>query len=183
MLGGSACPGPMSVQRPSRRAPGRIRTSDQELRRLLLCPLSYGGSTPACVASAVGQGVSAERVKGIEPSPPAWKAGALPLSYTRRSIPYYIGAGPVRTLVRHAVFPCVGSRLPRLSAGRSRGRSNAGGGRKSPDSGLGRYTLRLGGLAGRSGWSDSNRRPPAPKAGALPSCATARRAQSRRVLR
>jgi hypothetical protein len=26
-----------------------------------------------------------ERVKGIEPSPPAWKAGALPLSYTRGS--------------------------------------------------------------------------------------------------
>ncbi len=25
-----------------------------------------------------------QRVKGIEPSPPAWKAGALPLSYTRR---------------------------------------------------------------------------------------------------
>ena len=24
-----------------------------------------------------------ERVKGIEPSRPAWKAGALPLSYTR----------------------------------------------------------------------------------------------------
>ena len=24
-----------------------------------------------------------ERVKGIEPSQPAWKAGALPLSYTR----------------------------------------------------------------------------------------------------
>ena len=30
---------------------------------------------------------SAERVKGIEPSPPAWKAGALPLSYTRKSKP------------------------------------------------------------------------------------------------
>ena len=27
-----------------------------------------------------------ERVKGIEPSQPAWKAGALPLSYTRRCI-------------------------------------------------------------------------------------------------
>ncbi len=27
-----------------------------------------------------------------------------------------------------------------------------------------------------SGWPDSNRRPPAPKAGALPSCATAREA-------
>ena len=26
---------------------------------------------------------SNERVEGIEPSPPAWKAGALPLSYTR----------------------------------------------------------------------------------------------------
>jgi hypothetical protein len=26
-----------------------------------------------------------ERVKGIEPSPPAWKAGALPLSYTRKT--------------------------------------------------------------------------------------------------
>ena len=25
-----------------------------------------------------------ERVKGIEPSQPAWKAGALPLSYTRK---------------------------------------------------------------------------------------------------
>ena len=27
-----------------------------------------------------------ERVKGIEPSSPAWKAGALPLSYTRKSL-------------------------------------------------------------------------------------------------
>ena len=27
-----------------------------------------------------------ERVKGIEPSPPAWKAGALPLSYTRGNL-------------------------------------------------------------------------------------------------
>ena len=32
-----------------------------------------------------------ERVKGIEPSQPAWKAGALPLSYTRKRIlNYYI---------------------------------------------------------------------------------------------
>ena len=27
-----------------------------------------------------------ERVKGIEPSQPAWKAGALPLSYTRMDV-------------------------------------------------------------------------------------------------
>ena len=31
-----------------------------------------------------------ERVKGIEPSQPAWKAGALPLSYTRILKPLYI---------------------------------------------------------------------------------------------
>src|SRR5574344_2031655 len=29
---------------------------------------------------------SMERVKGVEPSQPAWKAGALPLSYTRISL-------------------------------------------------------------------------------------------------
>ena len=28
-----------------------------------------------------------ERVMGIEPTPPAWKAGALPLSYTRNKFP------------------------------------------------------------------------------------------------
>ena len=50
------------------------RTPDQELRRLLRCPLSYRGE---------GRHQPVERVKGIEPSPPAWKAGALPLSYTR----------------------------------------------------------------------------------------------------
>jgi hypothetical protein len=30
--------------------------------------------------------ISMERVTGIEPAWPAWKAGALPLSYTRESI-------------------------------------------------------------------------------------------------
>jgi hypothetical protein len=37
-----------------------------------------------------------ERVTGIEPAPPAWKAGALPLSYTRRSCGV---SGRIRTLV------------------------------------------------------------------------------------
>ena len=32
--------------------------------------------------------VHMERVKGIEPSQPAWKAGALPLSYTRMNNTY-----------------------------------------------------------------------------------------------
>jgi hypothetical protein len=31
-----------------------------------------------------------ERVEGIEPSQPAWKAGALPLSYTRPQSVLYI---------------------------------------------------------------------------------------------
>ena len=35
-----------------------------------------------------------ERVTGIEPAPPAWKAGALPLSYTRVALAK--GSGPHR---------------------------------------------------------------------------------------
>ncbi len=31
-----------------------------------------------------GGGLKVERVKGIEPSYPAWKAGVLPLNYTRK---------------------------------------------------------------------------------------------------
>ena len=37
-----------------------------------------------------------ERVEGIEPSPPAWKAGALPLSYTRAPEPSGPGPGAHR---------------------------------------------------------------------------------------
>ncbi len=50
-------------------APGRNRTCDSLLRRQVLYPLSYR---------------RVERVMGIEPTQPAWKAGALPLSYTRK---------------------------------------------------------------------------------------------------
>src|SRR3954462_13426859 len=34
----------------------------------------------------MGAGHSVERVTGIEPAWPAWKAGALPLSYTRETV-------------------------------------------------------------------------------------------------
>ena len=37
------------------------------------------------IAMRVVEWVTAERVTGIEPAYPAWKAGALPLSYTRVS--------------------------------------------------------------------------------------------------
>ena len=50
-----------------------IRTPDTRLRRALLYPAEL------CTHIID----SMERVKGIEPSQPAWKAGTLPLSYTR----------------------------------------------------------------------------------------------------
>src|SRR5215208_2275908 len=49
----------------------------RRIRSLLLCPLSYGRR---------------ERVRGIEPPSPAWKAGALPLSYTRLGRALAVGA-------------------------------------------------------------------------------------------
>jgi hypothetical protein len=94
-------------------APGRTRTPNLRIRSPLLYPVELQGL--GTLTRPVGGGPF-ERVKGIEPSPPAWKAGALPLSYTR-----------VLVIVN-----------------------------------------------GWSGWSDLNRRPRAPKARALPNCATAR---------
>ena len=57
---------------------GGIRIPDLCLRRALLYPAELQ--------------THVERVKGIGPSQPAWKAGALPLSYTRiylRRLLYY----------------------------------------------------------------------------------------------
>jgi hypothetical protein len=42
-------------------------------------------------------GAALERVMGIEPTPPAWKAGALPLSYTR-----LLERGPAAIALGHA---------------------------------------------------------------------------------
>ncbi len=50
--------------------PEGIRTPDTRLRRPVLYPAEL-------------QAHNLERVKGVEPSQPAWKAGTLPLSYTR----------------------------------------------------------------------------------------------------
>ena len=51
-----------------------IRTPDPRLRRPLLYPAEL--QTHALF--------SEKRVMGIEPTYPAWKAGVLPLNYTRR---------------------------------------------------------------------------------------------------
>jgi hypothetical protein len=53
---------------PMRASPG--------LRRLDAVPVTCGGRV---------ERVTVERVTGIEPAWPAWKAGALPLSYTREA--------------------------------------------------------------------------------------------------
>ena len=58
---------------------GGIRTPDPRLRRPLLYPAEL--QTHACLFSLF---ISPEkRVMGIEPTYPAWKAGVLPLNYTR----------------------------------------------------------------------------------------------------
>ena len=75
--------------------PGGIRTPDPRLRRPLLYPtelLDHMLQHDICsthISPSYLYYISfyphkkMERVKGIEPSRPAWKAGALPLSYTR----------------------------------------------------------------------------------------------------
>ena len=55
--------------------PGGIRTLDLRLRR----PLLY----PAELQTHLARNRVRKRVMGIEPTYPAWKAGVLPLNYTR----------------------------------------------------------------------------------------------------
>ena len=59
--------------------PGGIRTLDLRLRRPLLYPAELRTHLLTFTKLANGK-----RVMGIEPTYPAWKAGVLPLNYTRR---------------------------------------------------------------------------------------------------
>ena len=67
-------------QRFIKNVPDRIRTCDPRLRRPLLYPTE--------LQTHIGSwsGVWSKRVMGIEPTYPAWKAGVLPLNYTRVSV-------------------------------------------------------------------------------------------------
>ena len=56
--------------------PAGIRTQDLLLRRQLLYPTELQ-------AHICRSGKKVERVMGIEPTYPAWKAGVLPMNYTR----------------------------------------------------------------------------------------------------
>ena len=59
--------------------PEGTRTPGLLLRRQLLYPAELLAHISCC--SSLDK---LERVKGIEPSYPAWKAGVLPLNYTRK---------------------------------------------------------------------------------------------------
>ena len=63
---------------------GGIRTPDPRLRRPLLYPteLRTHGYLSASFSDS-DDIFSRQRVMGIEPTCPAWKAGVLPLNYTR----------------------------------------------------------------------------------------------------
>ena len=63
--------------------PGGIRTPGLLLRRQLLYPTELLARIQYLAARPEGM----ERVMGIEPTYPAWKAGVLPLNYTRRGRP------------------------------------------------------------------------------------------------
>ena len=60
-------------------APEEIRTPDTRLRR----PLLYPTELQAHVTDTIAPAKIVERVMGIGPTRPAWKAGILPLNYTR----------------------------------------------------------------------------------------------------
>ena len=64
----------------------RSRTGDLFITNEVLYRLSYASVCCSCLASphcANSDHSIMERVAGIEPARPAWKAGVLPLNYTR----------------------------------------------------------------------------------------------------
>ena len=63
----------------------------------------------AAAPARKGSAATLERVKGIEPSSEAWKATALPLSYTRPPTAMScgaVGANPVPTPLPNTAFSC-----------------------------------------------------------------------------
>ena len=63
--------------------PWGIRTPDLLLRRQLLYPTELKAQAYKLYKWRTKMRHSLERVMGIEPTRPAWKAGILPLNYTR----------------------------------------------------------------------------------------------------
>ena len=85
-------PGGSGTQQASSDAgtPRGIRTPDLLLRRQLLYPaelLAHIIPANTLMQKRCELPLTLERVMGIEPTYPAWKAGVLPLNYTRASVP------------------------------------------------------------------------------------------------
>ena len=70
-------------------APKGTRTPDLLLRRQLLYPAELLAHISLCRPRQSSLFCGLERVMGIEPTRPAWKAGILPLNYTRRCNGHY----------------------------------------------------------------------------------------------
>jgi hypothetical protein len=64
--------------------------------RLRTLPCAFSADARGAAGRTVAGGASLERVKGIEPSYSAWKAAALPLSYTRAGAPAFKRGGTKR---------------------------------------------------------------------------------------
>ena len=64
-------------------APEGIRTPDPRLRRPMLYPAELRVRVLQIASSLYPKLLILERVMGIGPTQPAWKAGILPLNYTR----------------------------------------------------------------------------------------------------
>ena len=75
--------------------PEGIRTPDPRLRRPLLYPAEL--QTHALF--------SEKRVMGIEPTYPAWKAGVLPLNYTRMFLCFFVSL-KTRIIISHGFIKC-----------------------------------------------------------------------------
>ena len=77
-------------------APEEIRTPDTRLRRPLLYPTELQAhiDTPV-LAELRPPKKKVERVMGIGPTRPAWKAGILPLNYTRINRVGFVSTTPV----------------------------------------------------------------------------------------
>ena len=81
--------------------PRGIRTPDLLLRRQLLYPaelLAHINPRQPLLFMAL------ERVMGIEPTYPAWKAGVLPLNYTRASVPLKLRNNTILGGIMSTVF-------------------------------------------------------------------------------
>ena len=90
-------------------APKGTRTPDLLLRRQLLYPAELLAHISLCRPRQSSLFCGLERVMGIEPTRPAWKAGILPLNYTRRCNGHYYsqtGANCQGILKNFFLFQC-----------------------------------------------------------------------------